>query len=75
MCGVLIVLISVGASIGIFGLIGIESTLIIFEIIPFLVLWPLEWTTFSSWFKPIKEKSESLMKPFQVNVKGIKLYY
>lgn len=36
--GVVIVLLSVGASIGIFGFAGIESTLIIFEIIPFLVL-------------------------------------
>ena len=36
--GVLIVLLSVGASVGIFGFIGVKATLIIFEIIPFLVL-------------------------------------
>ena len=36
--GVLIVLLSVMASIGIFGFANIESTLIIFEILPFLVL-------------------------------------
>ena len=36
--GVIIVLLSVGASIGIFGFIGVPATLIIFEIIPFLVL-------------------------------------
>ncbi len=34
----MIVLVSVLASIGLFGLFGMESTLIIFEIIPFLVL-------------------------------------
>ena len=34
----MIVLLSVAASIGIFGLIGVSATLIIFEIIPFLVL-------------------------------------
>lgn len=36
--GVMIVLLSVSASVGIFGMIGIPATLIIFEIIPFLVL-------------------------------------
>ena len=36
--GVLIVLLSVGASVGIFGFVGVKATLIIFEIIPFLVL-------------------------------------
>ena len=36
--GVMIVLISVAASIGIFGFVGVPATLIIFEIIPFLVL-------------------------------------
>ncbi|CAB4060780.1 NPC1 [Lepeophtheirus salmonis] len=36
--GVLIVIISVGASVGIFGFIDVPATLIIFEIIPFLVL-------------------------------------
>ena len=36
--GVMIVLLSVAASIGIFGFIGVSATLIIFEIIPFLVL-------------------------------------
>jgi Niemann-Pick C1 protein len=36
--GVLIVLLSVVASIGLFGIFGIESTIIIFEILPFLVL-------------------------------------
>ena len=36
--GVLIVLLSVTASIGIFAFVGIPATLIIFEIIPFLVL-------------------------------------
>ncbi|TRY76439.1 hypothetical protein TCAL_00054 [Tigriopus californicus] len=36
--GVLIVLLSVGASVGIFGFLGVSATLIIFEIIPFLVL-------------------------------------
>ena len=36
--GVFIVLLSVGASIGIFGFVGVSATLIIFEIIPFLVL-------------------------------------
>ena len=35
--GVMIVLLSVFASMGIFGFIGIPATLIIFEIIPFLV--------------------------------------
>ena len=35
--GVMIVLLSVGASVGIFGFIGVPATLIIFEIIPFLV--------------------------------------
>ena len=35
--GVMIVLLSVFASIGIFGFIGVPATLIIFEIIPFLV--------------------------------------
>ena len=34
----MIVLLSVAASIGIFGFIGVSATLIIFEIIPFLVL-------------------------------------
>lgn len=38
MFGVLIVLISVSASVGFFGFIGVPATLIIFEIIPFLVL-------------------------------------
>ncbi len=33
-----IVLLSVGASVGFFGLVGVPATLIIFEIIPFLVL-------------------------------------
>ena len=36
--GVMIVLISVAASIGTFGFVGVPATLIIFEIIPFLVL-------------------------------------
>ena len=36
--GVMIVLLSVGASIGLLGFVRIESTLIIFEILPFLVL-------------------------------------
>ena len=36
--GVMIVLLSVFASMGIFALIGVPATLIIFEIIPFLVL-------------------------------------
>ena len=36
--GVMIVLLSVFASIGIFALVGVPATLIIFEIIPFLVL-------------------------------------
>ena len=36
--GVLIVLLSVGASVGVFGFVGVKATLIIFEIIPFLVL-------------------------------------
>ena len=36
--GVMIVLLSVAASIGIFGFVGVPATLIIFEIIPFLVL-------------------------------------
>ena len=36
--GVMIVLLSVLASVGIFGMIGVPATLIIFEIIPFLVL-------------------------------------
>ncbi|XP_040569202.2 LOW QUALITY PROTEIN: NPC intracellular cholesterol transporter 1-like [Lepeophtheirus salmonis] len=36
--GVIIVLLSVAASIGIFGFIDVPATLIIFEIIPFLVL-------------------------------------
>ena len=36
--GVMIVLLSVAASIGTFGFIGVPATLIIFEIIPFLVL-------------------------------------
>jgi len=36
--GVMIVLMSVAASIGTFGFIGVPATLIIFEIIPFLVL-------------------------------------
>ena len=35
--GVMIVLLSVGASVGIFGFLGVPATLIIFEIIPFLV--------------------------------------
>jgi len=34
----MIVLLSVSASIGIFGFAGVPATLIIFEIIPFLVL-------------------------------------
>jgi len=34
----MIVLLSVAASIGIFGFAGVPATLIIFEIIPFLVL-------------------------------------
>ena len=38
MFGVMIVIVSVSASVGIFGFIGIPATLIIFEIIPFLVL-------------------------------------
>ena len=36
--GVMIVLVSVAASVGVFGMIGVPATLIIFEIIPFLVL-------------------------------------
>ena len=36
--GVMIVLLSVAASIGTFGFVGVPATLIIFEIIPFLVL-------------------------------------
>ena len=36
--GVMIVLLSVAASIGTFGFAGVPATLIIFEIIPFLVL-------------------------------------
>uniref|UniRef100_T1IQG2 SSD domain-containing protein n=1 Tax=Strigamia maritima TaxID=126957 RepID=T1IQG2_STRMM len=36
--GVLIVLLSVGASIGFFGYVGLAGTLIIIEVIPFLVL-------------------------------------
>ena len=36
--GVMIVLASVAASVGFFGMIGVPATLIIFEIIPFLVL-------------------------------------
>ena len=36
--GVMIVILSVFASMGIFSLIGVPATLIIFEIIPFLVL-------------------------------------
>merc|ERR1719228_1316237 len=36
--GVIIVLLSVAASIGTFGFVGVPATLIIFEIIPFLVL-------------------------------------
>ena len=36
--GVLIVLLSVTASIGVFAFVGVPATLIIFEIIPFLVL-------------------------------------
>ena len=36
--GIMIVLISVAASIGVFGFAGVPATLIIFEIIPFLVL-------------------------------------
>ena len=36
--GVMIVLVSVAASVGIFGMLGVPATLIIFEIIPFLVL-------------------------------------
>ena len=36
--GVMIVLLSVSASIGIFGFVGTPATLIIFEFFPFLVL-------------------------------------
>ncbi len=36
--GVIIVLLSVVASVGVFGFVGVPATLIIFEIIPFLVL-------------------------------------
>ena len=36
--GVMLVLVSVAASFGIFGMFGVPATLIIFEIIPFLVL-------------------------------------
>ena len=36
--GIMIVLLSVAASIGVFGFAGVAATLIIFEIIPFLVL-------------------------------------
>ncbi|KAK7086013.1 NPC intracellular cholesterol transporter 1 [Halocaridina rubra] len=36
--GVVIVLVSVSASVGIYGYAGVEATLIIFEVIPFLVL-------------------------------------
>jgi len=36
--GIVLVLLSVGSSIGVLGYLGIESTLLIFEIIPFLVL-------------------------------------
>lgn len=36
--GVLLVLISVTSSVGIFGFVGVPATLIIFEILPFLVL-------------------------------------
>jgi len=36
--GVIIVLLSVCASVGLFGFLGVPATLIIFEIIPFLVL-------------------------------------
>lgn len=36
--GVLVVLISVACSVGIFGYIGVPATLIIIEVIPFLVL-------------------------------------
>merc|ERR1712226_216221 len=36
--GVLLVLLSVAASIGLFGLIGIPSTIVSFQVLPFLVL-------------------------------------
>ena len=36
--GILIVLLSVGASVGVLGFLGVFSNLIIFEILPFLVL-------------------------------------
>ncbi|XP_018008621.1 NPC intracellular cholesterol transporter 1 isoform X3 [Hyalella azteca] len=38
LCGVLIVLTSVTASVGVYALIGVPATLIIIEVIPFLVL-------------------------------------
>ena len=38
MTGVILVLISVTASVGMFGFSGVPATLIIFEILPFLVL-------------------------------------
>ncbi|BFZ11392.1 hypothetical protein BsWGS_14432 [Bradybaena similaris] len=38
LAGVLIVLLSVGASLGFYGYVGVPSTLIIFEVVPFLVL-------------------------------------
>lgn len=38
LAGVSIVLISVASSIGLFGYIGVPATLIIVEVIPFLVL-------------------------------------
>ncbi|KAG7662150.1 NCR1 [[Candida] subhashii] len=38
LCGILIILLSVSASVGFFSLIGLKSTLIIAEVIPFLVL-------------------------------------
>ncbi|XP_046672378.1 NPC intracellular cholesterol transporter 1 isoform X2 [Homalodisca vitripennis] len=38
LAGVVVVLMSVGCSVGFFGYIGVPATLIIFEVIPFLVL-------------------------------------
>ena len=38
LAGIMIVLLSVAASVGVFGYVGVAATLIIFEIIPFLVL-------------------------------------
>ncbi|EGW32628.1 uncharacterized protein SPAPADRAFT_138206 [Spathaspora passalidarum NRRL Y-27907] len=38
LCGILIILLSVTASVGFFSIIGLKSTLIIAEVIPFLIL-------------------------------------